>query len=189
MKRRKKSSSRKTIERRSDKRVGPSFVCPSFLLPKERIIFKANPHWLYVVVPESVLVFVGCLLFRLLSVYWPEQIYPVDKVLMIFAFLWILVMVIVFLDWFCIRYYLTNLRLIEERGIIGKRIMSIWLDKVQDVTCKFGILGRVFGFGDIEIESAGTYGKIIYGFLPSPQKLREEIEKAIWNLHRPLPGV
>ena len=59
--------------------------------------------------------------------------------------------------------------------------MTIWLDKVQDVTCKFGILGGIFGFGDIEIESAGTYGKIIFGFLPSPRKLRREIEKAILN--------
>jgi len=88
-------------------------------------------------------------------------------------------MTVIFLDWICIKYYLTNLRLIEERGIIGKRIMSIWLDKVQDVTCKFGILGRIFGFGDIEIQSAGTYGKIVFGFLPSPQKMRKEIERAL----------
>jgi len=73
--------------------------------------------------------------------------------------------------------------LIEERGIIGKRIMSIWLDKVQDVTCKFGILGRIFGFGKIEIQSAGTYGKIVFGFLPSPRKLLEEIERKILSFH------
>jgi len=93
-------------------------------------------------------------------------------------------MAVIFLDWICINYYLTNLRLIEERGIIGKRIMSIPLDKVQDVTCKFGILGRIFGFGDIEIQSAGTYGKIIFGFLPSPRRLREEIERAILQFHQ-----
>jgi len=92
-------------------------------------------------------------------------------------------MTVIFLHWICINYYLTNLRLIEERGIIGKRIMSIWLDKVQDVTCKFGILGRIFGFGDIEIQSAGTYGKIAFGFLPSPRKLREEVERAILSFH------
>lgn len=92
-------------------------------------------------------------------------------------------MIVIFLYWICINYYLSNLRLVEERGIIGKRIMSIWLDKVQDVTCKFGILGRIFGFGDIEIESAGTCGKVIFGFLPSPRKLQKEIEKAVLNLH------
>jgi len=88
-------------------------------------------------------------------------------------------MIVIFLDWLCTNYYLTNLRLVEQRGIIGKRIMSIWLDKVQDVTCRFGILGRIFNFGDIEIESAGTHGKIVFGFLPLPRELREEIEEAI----------
>ena len=90
-------------------------------------------------------------------------------------------MTVIFLDWICTKYYLTNLRLVEERGIIGKRIMSIRLEKVQDVICKFGILGRIFDFGDIEIESAGTYGKIIFGFLPSPRKLQKEIEGAIFQ--------
>jgi uncharacterized membrane protein YdbT with pleckstrin-like domain len=98
-------------------------------------------------------------------------------------------MMVIFLHWICIKYYLTNLRLIEERGIIGKRIMSIWLDKVQDVTCKFGILGRVFGFGDIEIESAGTGGKIVFSGLPLPARLRDRIEKAILNFHDHSPKV
>ena len=93
-------------------------------------------------------------------------------------------MIVIFLDWFCTRYYLTNLRLVEERGIIGKRIVSIWLDRVEDVTYKFGILGRIFGFGDLEIQSAGTYGKIVFSFLPSPRKLHEEIEKAISSLKK-----
>jgi len=69
--------------------------------------------------------------------------------------------------------------LIEERGIIGKRIMSIPLDKVQDITCSFGIWGRIFEFGDLEIQSAGTYGKIVFDFIPNPRKLKEEVEKAI----------
>lgn len=182
MKNSKRFSSRKIPRAKSDRGGRPFFVCPAFLLPKESIIFKTNPHWLFVVAPELALAFIGYLIFKFLPAYWLEEIYPIEKVLMIFSFLWLLVVLIVFLDWFCIRYYLTNLRLIEERGIIGKRIMSIWLDKVQDVTCKFGILGRIFGFGDIEIESAGTYGRIVFNFLPSPQKLHNEIEKAILRL-------
>lgn len=89
--------------------------------------------------------------------------------------------IVIFLGWLCTNYYLTNLRLIDKRGIIGKRIVSIHLDKVQDVTCRFGIWGRIFGFGDIEIESAGTYGKIVFDFIPSPRKIKEKIIQAIKN--------
>ena len=168
---------------KSNKRVRLSFVCPAFLLPKERVIFKTNPHWLFVVAPEVGLVIVGILILKYLPLFLPEQIPSSRWLLVLFGAAWSFVMVVTFLHWICIKYYLTNLRLIEERGIIGKRIMSIWLDKVQDVTCKFGILGRIFGFGDIEIESAGTYGKIVFGFLPSPRKLREEVDKAILSFH------
>ena len=125
----------------------------------------------------------GILIFKYLPFSLPEQIQLQRSIIMLFGAAWTFVMTVIFLDWICTKYYLTNLRLIEERGIIGKRIMSIWLDKVQDVTCKFGILGRIFGFGDIEIESAGTYGKIVFSFLSSPRKLQEKIEKAILGFH------
>lgn len=60
-------------------------------------------------------------------------------------------------------------------------MVSIWLDRVQDVMVRYGILGRIFGFGDIEVESAGTEGKIVFSSLPSPNKLHEQIEKARLN--------
>jgi len=148
-------------------------------LPSEKIIFRVHRHWLYLLFPEVCLV----VFFVLLKVYFNVSVsegyfvWVSNLVLAEMAF----VMFILFLDWFCTRYYLTNLRLIEERGIIGKRFVSIWLDKVQDVTCKFGVLGEIFGFGDLEIESAGTYGKIVFSFVPSPKRLQREIEKAILN--------
>jgi len=162
----------------------PLFVSPFFLiLPEERVIFKTNPHWLFVVAPEVALVVLGILILKYISLFITEQIPGSQWLLVFFGASWSFVMIVIFLDWICTKYYLTNLRLIEERGIIGKRIVSIWLNKVQDVTCRFGILGRIFGFGDIEIESAGTYGKIIFGFLPSPRKLQDKIERAILNFH------
>jgi uncharacterized membrane protein YdbT with pleckstrin-like domain len=144
------------------------------LKAEEKIIFKVHLHWLYVFVPELVLVILGFLVlgFAFLTKlpYW---------ILAVFTVLWSFSMLIVFLEWLSINYYLTNLRLIEERGIIGKRIMFVPLNKVQDITCKFGILGRIFGFGDLEIESAGAFGKIVFSFLPQPRKLKEEINRAI----------
>lgn len=172
--------SRKT--RKSDK-GRPGFVFPAFILPEERVIFKTNPHWLCVVVPETALAILGVLIFKYLYPLSGE-FYFKDWFPPLFGAAWAFVMIVIFLYWICIKYYLTNLRLIEERGIIGKRIMSIWLDKVQDVTCQFGILGRIFGFGDLEIQSAGTYGKIVFSFLPSPRKLRERIEEELLNFRR-----
>ena len=175
---------RKILNRRNDGRKRSLYISPIFLiLPEERVIFKTHPHWLFVVVPEVGLAAVDILIFKFLPFLLEGQAIFQQTILLLLGAACSFVMTVIFLDWICINYYLTNLRLIEERGIIGKRIMSIWLDKVQDVTCKFGILGRIFGFGDIEIQSAGTYGKIVFGFLPSPRELQQKIERAILDLH------
>jgi uncharacterized membrane protein YdbT with pleckstrin-like domain len=172
----------KRIKRiRGNKIILSLFACPSFLLPEERVIFKTNPHWLCVVFPEVCLAFSGVILLSYLSYPLPEQFFFIYSpwLLVFFEMALVFVIIVIYFQWFCIRYYLTNMRLIEERGIIGKRMMNIWLQNVQDVTCKYGILGRIFGFGDLEIESAGTYGKIIFSFLPAPKRLRQKIEEAI----------
>lgn len=160
------------------KRAKKIFIFPAFLIEKEKIIFRVHPHWLYIFLPELALIIFGILFFKFGHPFLIEINLPY-WIVFIFEFILAIAMFILFLDWLCINYYLTNFRLIEERGIIGKRIMSIWLDKIQDITLSFGILGRIFGFGNLEIQSAGTYGKIVFDFLPKPKKLQEKIEKAI----------
>jgi len=72
-----------------------------------------------------------------------------------------------------------KLEIYRGEEIIGKRIIFIPPDMVQDITCRFGILGRVFGFGDLKIESAGTYRKIVFSFISNHSERKEEIGKAI----------
>lgn len=169
----------------------PTYVSPEFLiLPKEGVIFKTHPHWLILVGPEICIGILAVLLIK----YLPLMLESIDpslasKIWLILGGALVFVAIVIFLEWVCINYYLTNLRLIDERGIIGKRIMSIPLKRIQDVKCQFGIWGRIFGFGDLEIESAGTYGKITFHFIPSPRKLQEEIEKAILNFHQRPSGI
>jgi uncharacterized membrane protein YdbT with pleckstrin-like domain len=140
---------------------------------KEKIIFKVHPHWFYVAIPEFTLAILGIFFFPFAYALLPKWILTLFVIAMLFA------MLIIFLDWICTNYYLTNLRLVEERGIIGKRIIMAPLNKVQDITCKFGIMGRIFGFGNLEIESAGTYGKMVFSFIANPRQRKEQINKAI----------
>ena len=55
--------------------------------------------------------------------------------------------------------------------------MSIWLDNIEDIICYFGIWGRIFGFGNLIIESAGAYGKMEFKGMPRPRKIKFSIEK------------
>ena len=49
--------------------------------------------------------------------------------------------------------------------------MAVQLNDIEDITCSYGILGRIFGFGNLVIESAGTYGKMIFDRMPNQKRL------------------
>lgn len=163
---------------KNDDRIMPH-VDGAMLLPYERLIFRVRPHWLIVAVPEALLTVLMCLVGSYLPAVLPNAMPVVSLLPVLFGAASIFMMIVIFLDWIFTSYYLTNLRLIKVRGIIGRRAANIGLNKVQDVTYRFGIWGRIFGFGNIEIESAGTYGKIVFKFLPKPRQHWEEIERAI----------
>lgn len=153
-----------------------------FLLPNEKIVFKTNPHWLFIVIPE-IAIFLFWLFYIL---YACPFLGAVDFnglesfCNIISSFASVFLIIVLYLDWRYNRLYLTNLRLIKERGIIGKRFMSIRLDNIEDITCSFGIWGRIFGFGNLIIESAGAYGKMVFEGMPKPRKIKLKIEKEMY---------
>jgi len=151
-----------------------------FLLPGEKIVFKTNPHWLFIVIP-AIAIFLFWLFYILYACPFLGIVISIDGLedfcYIISSFAFFFLILILYLDWKFNRLYLTNLRLIKERGIIGKRFMSIRLDNIENITCSFGIWGRIFGFGDLIIESAGTYGKMVFEGMPKPKKIKWRIEK------------
>jgi uncharacterized membrane protein YdbT with pleckstrin-like domain len=157
------------------------------LLPDEKIIFKANPHWLYLVIPIlAAFIFFLIYFFFICPFLGTLDSANLESLCSILAvFLFFFLALVFYLDWKFNRLYLTNLRLIKERGIIGKRFMAIGLDKIQDITCNYGILGRIFGFGNLIIESAGTEGKMTFEGLRGPKKIKWEIEKQRRALSNP----
>jgi len=145
---------------------------------KEKVIFETNPHRLLLIFPEVLGVLLGAVSLKYLPPFFLKMGYFSPWILVVFEGFLVFLMLVIFLEWICAKYYLTDLKLVEKRGVIGKRIVIIPLDKIQDVKCEFGIIGRIFGFGDLEIESAGTLGKIIFHFIPSPEKFQEKIQSA-----------
>lgn len=51
------------------------------------------------------------------------------------------------------RYKLTNERLITTNGFISKRVEEVELFRVNDVSLKQGVMERVFGLGDVFLET------------------------------------
>ncbi len=57
------------------------------------------------------------------------------------------------IDALTIRYKLTNERLMVTRGFISKHIEEIELYRVNDVSMKQSIMERMFGLGDVRLET------------------------------------
>jgi uncharacterized membrane protein YdbT with pleckstrin-like domain len=77
--------------------------------------------------------------------------------------------------WRAHEYVLTDQRVILNEGILSKFSRSIAIDRIQDLTTFQGLWGRAWGFGDIELESAGRDGGEVLSMVPRPQQLRNAI--------------
>lgn len=162
-----------------------------FLLTGETLILRTNPHWLFLALPLF-----GISFFFLFYLFFacPFLVSVVSGVeLSCYILIWLILIFfssILYLDWKHNRLYLTNLRLIQERGIIGKRRMSVRIENIEDIVCDFGITGRAFNYGTLIIESAGKEGKMVFQGMPSPETIKRMIEGEVQRFasSRPFPS-
>lgn len=73
---------------------------------------------------------------------------------------------------------ITNKRIIEntQAGLFRHTINELSTDKIQDISVQtFGPLAALLGYGNIEIQTAGTQAKFRFTFLPDPQKIKQTI--------------
>src|SRR4030081_917945 len=154
------------------------------LIPGENVLLHVNKHVLVLVrrilVPTlAVLVIVVALLLVPLAALHD---------LRWFVVLVLLLGLLVYLDiqyiiWRSESYTISDQRVLLRRGVIGKYSRSVGIARVQDVTTSQGLLGRVFDYGTVEIESAGKDGAEILAYVPDPQDFRNVL---LEQLH---PGV
>ena len=62
-----------------------------------------------------------------------------------------------------------------ETGLVSRSTRIIQLPKVQDVRAIQSIWQRMFGVGNLSIETAGEYSRLVVENLDGPQQLAEQI--------------
>jgi uncharacterized membrane protein YdbT with pleckstrin-like domain len=151
----------------------------SNLLPGENLVLKDHPHWIVLVkslwIPAAVLVIVAILDFTLLG---PDYYYQpnVRKILSLsviaLALLWLIV---VWIRWRSTAYTLTDQRIKIETGVFGRQEKVIPIDRVQDCTTRMSLLGRMLGYGRVEVDAAGAQGAEVLDHLPNPGAFRDQV--------------
>jgi len=91
------------------------------------------------------------------------------------------------LDWLNERYIITNRRVMEIRGTINKHVRDSALEKVNDVELDQSVLGRMLGYGTVQIITGSDIGVNMFRRISNPVRFKREMLNAKENLHQTAP--
>src|SRR3989441_4146398 len=151
----------------------------SKLLPGENLILKDHPHWITLVkslvVPVVLLVVVLVSDFTLLGpdgYYVPKLRTFLTLGVVALAILWVIV---VWIRWQSVTYTLTDQRITIQSGVFSRQEKIIPIDRGQDCTTRQSLIGRILGYGRVEVGAAGAQGAEGLGHLPKPGDFRGQV--------------
>jgi uncharacterized membrane protein YdbT with pleckstrin-like domain len=148
------------------------------LRSEERESFLTRKHWIVLLRPFAIFLLVGALTFLL---------YTADSGNKLTAFKQPAIIVTLFTMAYVIYCYyerkfniwvVTNMRVIDEWGVFSHNAKESPLDKINNVSHRQSIIGQIFNFGDVEIQTAAEQGATVLKFVSSPKKLHEAIVSA-----------
>jgi hypothetical protein len=92
------------------------------------------------------------------------------------------------LEWLNERYLITNRRVMEVKGIINKHVRDSALEKVNDVDLKQSFVGRILGYGTVQIITGSDIGVNMFHRISNPVRFKREMLNAKELLHASLPS-
>ena len=122
----------------------------------EIIIYRVEFHWTYSLIACLYLLILGIVLVG------------------IFIFLKMMIN-----KWTTERV-LTNERYIQKIGWIRRETEEISLDRVEEVNLTQSLLGRIFGFGTVDLSGTGS-GKIILKYIDEPLVFQKHLNNQRFN--------
>ena len=144
------------------------------LLPGENLILKLHQHWIFVA--KSLLIPVALLLLTAVADVLIGPGHGVRTLLTLavvaIAILWLIV---VWIRWQSITYTLTDQRIKLESGVLSRSEKIIPIDRIQDCTTRQSLLGRMLGYGRVEVDAAGAQGAEVLQHLPRPGVFRDQV--------------
>ncbi len=87
------------------------------------------------------------------------------------------------LAWITERFYVTTHKIVYAHGILNRNVTSTALVKIDEMTLRRPLLGRMLGFGQLDVENASGGHEPLAGlqYLPKPVKLYQLISERARN--------
>src|SRR5665647_1869486 len=129
----------------------------------EKVILVTKPHWFTMVLPFLILL-IGAIIGFAVGTY---------------GLLLVLVVICYFIYKIVQRnnnlWAVTNLRVIDEYGVFSNNTKESPLDKINNVTYSQSFWGKIFGFGNVQIQTAAEIGSTTYSTVQNPEELKDTI--------------
>lgn len=145
---------------------------PERLLSDGEVIeAQFRPHWSGII-REGIIILIGVVAAAAVAFFnWPVWLYAVIVGVVL------ILIVRGMTRWLTTLHVITNERLIYRSGFIAKQGTEIPLEVIQNVAFNQTLFERIFGTGDLMIESAGTHGQTRYKDIPKPESVQSLIYK------------
>lgn len=136
----------------------------------EQILFETHQHW-FVLFGKIFLeiLLIGLIVAASLGL---QPFYPFAVYGLILVLVPLVGMLGDILVWRNKAYVVTNRRVIQISGVLNKDVVDSSLEKVNDVKMSQSFLGRVFGYGDIEILTASELGVNLFHEIANPVEFK-----------------
>ncbi len=150
------------------------------LLPDEVLVLVRHQHWLVLVRPLAPAVGAAAIALLIAGAI-EHQAEPRAVLLLGILLILAIYVTIVLLRWRARRYTLTSQRILLSEGLLARLSKSIFLDRVQDITSFQSLWGRLWGYGNIEVEAAGRDAREILYRIPDPGGFRNALFQQVQN--------
>lgn len=166
----------------------------SLLGDREKIILGTRHHWF--VLASSILLEVVSILIIFAatligSILLSTNQSPAVPIVAVIGFILLLIPIATgtrdFLNWSNHQFIITNLRVMQISGIFNKSVIDSSLDKVNDIKMDQSALGRLFGYGDIEILTASELGVNLFKKIDNPVGFKSALINAKAYLEQGAP--
>jgi uncharacterized membrane protein YdbT with pleckstrin-like domain len=165
----------------------------TLLADGEVVSRRARQHWLALLIEArwALLAFVVGIVAFLAAIMNPRDsgIRDIGGPIALVAFvIGILVLFIHAWRWWAQDYLVTNRRILKVEGVFSKRSADSALEKINDAVLEQGILGRLLGYGDLDILTAADTAIDRYRMLADAPGFKREMLNEKHALETELSG-
>lgn len=134
----------------------------------EKILLVTRQHWIKLVLPIFAWVMLAVLL-----IWWLNN--TTAYIIILVAALYPL---FEYINWRHNLWCVSNLRVVDETGFFTRYSKESPLDKINNVEYDQSVWGRLFGYGNVDIQTAAELGTTKYDLIHHPKLLKDTITHA-----------